>query len=578
VTNPAFVYFTTIKASTLNPMKIPHAAGKVGASLSSRLIPIFLFGFGLHGGAARGDIFTFDWNLLTGDYTASPPVLLDLNGDAVPKKIWGATGRIRGVPAGDFPVTSLWLAANYGSAQGYTEMQVAFELGTTDTSTPAVFELDQASFSNDPATGTAKMTYVPAGGAASVPVKYYLGGIDAASNEVLQHVATGYVTEVRLEMNAGLGWSGFGNFYFVSSVAALGPVTGTQAPLFAEVMALTGGSAPFRTPITVGDVDFDPVGQAKWLALGLPGQIADARVLGSIGAGHVGERSGVTQATGDLVLPSNGRLVDRDGDFFFDPRDLDPLGRWFDPPMVSEYSYRTRDGNSFSGVGLPLGIDTVDGKFTLWFDGTSRVVNEGDFFSFRDYRVGGGNLVRSFRITGIQPTVDAANSLAFPVRLAFWNGTSPVKTASFSIRPAVKYRPDNLIGPTWFISQARGNGIYNLTGTWQTLPMATTCSRRVSAYLRIQNDGEGPDRFLFRGTGSTLYPRISYYSGGVNRTGQVTTGTFRTAILTPGASQIVRVELQSLTASRYQRMVNLSSRSGNDGTKADMARILFLHR
>ncbi len=344
---------------------------------SSRFLFGLLVGFGLPAGAVRADSFAFEWYLLTGDYDASPPILLDLDGDPVPKRIWGAAGELSGAPPGDFPLTSSWLAANYGPLQGYVDMLVTFELGTADTSLAAAFELDQGSFSNDPATGTAKLTYLPAGGAPSVPVNFYLGGRDAGSNDDLQLVATGHVTEVELEMNSGLGWSGFGNFHIAAPVAALGPVTGTQAPLFAEVAGLVGGAAPFRTPITIGEIDYDAQGQAEWLALGLPGQIADARVLGALGAGYAGEPSGVTQATGDLILPSNGRLVDRDGEFYFDPRDLDPLGRWFDPPMVSEYSYRTRDGGSFSGVGLPVGIDTVDGKFTLWFDGTSRVVDEG---------------------------------------------------------------------------------------------------------------------------------------------------------------------------------------------------------
>jgi hypothetical protein len=548
---------------------------KRGARRSWLCAALFPF-LALSAGKVRADSFVFEWNLLTGDYGADP-VFLDLDGDAVPKKVWGALGEVGGVPQGDFPATSAWLFANYGPFQGYEDMIVSFRFGTADTSQPHVFELDPASFSSDPAKGTARMTYLPAGGAGSVPVSFYLGGRDSSQTEELQEVAKGHVTEVRLEMNPGLGWSGFGSFFFDESVAALGPGTMTQAPLFSEVAALVGSSAPFRMPITIGGLDFDAEAQEQWENDHPVGQVPDARVLLSLGAGYAGEPSGVTQSLADVILPSNGTLVSRDGEYHFDPRDLDRLGRWFDPPMVSEYSYRTRDGSSFSAVGLPEGIDTVDGKFTIWFDGTSRVVDEGVFFSFRDHRESGGNLVKSFRISGIEPEVDAADPQAFPIRLAFWNGSEPLRSASFSIRPAIVYQPDNLIGTSSSPARARGNGIYNRSGAGQSIRVVARGAKRVSAFLHMQNDGEASDRIRLRGTKGNRLVDVAYLSGG-NRTALVARGAFSTAALDPGRAQVVRINLRSSGKRRVSKTLSLLSTSRSDGAKVDLAKTRFFRR
>ncbi len=550
---------------------------RIAGFFQTRVSKTLLFGAWMAGwlGLARGDVFTFDWYLLTGDYTSSP-VYLDLDGDPVPKKVWGASGEVSGVAPGDFPLMTTWLAVNYGSQQGYSDVVVEFEFGTDDTGDPHVFELDGASFSNDPSQGTARMRYVPAGGVPSVPVMYYAGGIDSMGNVTRQIVASGYVTEIRLEMNPGLGWAGYGNFFFDAEVAALGPVTGTQAPLFDEIAILIKGDPPYRTPITITGLDFDSEGQSEWQLQHPTGQVPDATVLSAIGGGYAGEPSGVTQSVGDLILPSNGRLVDRDGVFHFDPNDLDDLGRWFDPPMVSEYSYATRDGSFFSAVGLPLGLDTVDGKFTLWFDGTSRVVDEGVFFSFRDYYAGGGGLVRSFRITDIEPTVDAADPRAFPIRLAFWNGTETVRSASFSIRPAVVYQPDMRIGKSPRPASSKGNDVYNRSGAGQSLRLVMSGTRGAVAFLRMENDGESADRLRLRGAGSDRRFEVTYLSDG-NRTSQVARGRFRTRVLEPKASQLVKIRLRPLAGRAFRKLSLLSTSTCAPGS-ADLARIFLSAR
>ncbi|MCB1203129.1 MAG: hypothetical protein KDN18_02635 [Verrucomicrobiae bacterium] len=538
--------------------------------LMAGVLPVIvLIIFGLQ---VRGDSFVFEWWVLTGDFSTLP-VYLDLNGDPVPQKVWGATGEVTGTPEGDFPQTEAWLEANYGTAQGFDEVTVTFEFGTADTSSPWVFELDPSSFSNDPANGTARITYLPAGGAPSMPVSFYAGGLDSGGNATVQLVAQGRVTELKMEMNPGLGWAGYGIFYLDSKVAASGPVTGTDAPLFEEVAALDGGSGPYRMPITIGGFDEDPAAFAEWQVQYPSGQIADPVIFSARGAGYAGEASGITQNVGDVKLPANLNLVDRDGEYHFDPKDLDELGRWFDPPFVEEYSYHTRDGSYFSGVQLPVGLDTVDGKFTIWFDGTSTEVNEGEFFSFRDHFSGGGNLVNSFRITGIGPAVDAADSEAFPVRLAFWDGSDPLTAASFSIRPAVRYQVDGLVSAKPSVSAAKGDGVYNRSGAGQTVKVIARNSRGVRAYLGIQNDGEGEDRFRLKGTRGNRSLKVSYISGG-NRTALVTRGKFRTDALDPGNYEVVRIDLKPLSG-RVKKKLSLLSTSAGDTTKSDLVKILF---
>jgi hypothetical protein len=519
----------------------------------------------------RADVFVFEWWLLTGDFSTAP--VLDLDGDPVPQKVWAAFGEVTGTDIGDFPLTTAWLEANYGEAQGYAEPTVTFDFGSADTGAPPAFVLDPASFSNNPADGTARMTYLPAGGAANVAASFSVGGIDSGGNRDLSVAVDAYITELKLEMNPALGWSGYGTFYFVANNPNTGPVTGTEDPLFEEVAAILGGGGPFRSPITIGGFEEDPVAFAEWQASHPTGQISDAAIFSANGGGYVGERSGVTQDPTDVKLPGNARLVERDGDYYFEPKDLDELGRWFDPPMVEEYGYRTLDGSYFSAVELPVGLDTIDGKFTLWFDGTSTEVPEGVFFSFRDHHVGGGNLVNSFRITGIGPAVDAADPEAFPVRLAFWDGSAPIKSARFAIRPAIDYQPDALVAAKSSVAAAKGDNLYNRTGAGQSLKVVSRGGKGVRVYLGLQNDGEGDDRIRLRGTAGNRGLKVAYTSGG-NRTTEVTRGRFRSTPLDPGDFDVVRIDLKPLSA-KVRKKLSLLSTSASDATKSDLAKVLF---
>lgn len=134
-----------------------------------------------------------------------------------------------------------------------------------------------------------------------------------------------------------------------------------------------------------------------------------------------------------------------------------PSGVWFDPPMADGFEYEMTPRNvrvgalsrvfpGMSGVGeaddavftsisgFPTGVD-ADDTFIVAVEGT--VLGEfspGDILQFSDYGEMLGDLlveggVRKFTISGIDPAVDSADPLAFPLKLDF--NTS---TASFEMR------------------------------------------------------------------------------------------------------------------------------------------------
>ncbi|MCP5541199.1 MAG: hypothetical protein H7A53_06180 [Akkermansiaceae bacterium] len=361
------------------------------------------------------DTFIFDWWLLSGEFDDN---YRDLDNEAVPTKVWGALGTVRNLVPGEFPDTATWLLANYGTLE---QPFVEFRLGTDDTSggSPPAFVLDTGSFSNDPANGVARMTYLPNGGV-PVPVVWYCGGENFdGGGHVEQLVATGTVSAIHLEQNPTLGWTGYGEFTLDAEVPALGPVTFTQCPLYTETAGLAGGGGPsYRIPIVIGEIDFDPGAQLDWQTGAPAGQVADATVLNSLGAGYAGEPSGVTRDPGDVFDPDNATLMGGGGVWQFSRDNLPRLGAWFDPPLVSEYRYYCTDA-LFTGVGLPTGIDTTDHQFELSFSGKKVTVAEGTFFVFP-------KPVREFKISDIEPVVDSADDQAFPVRLAFSAATASV--------------------------------------------------------------------------------------------------------------------------------------------------------
>lgn len=139
------------------------------------------------------------------------------------------------------------------------------------------------------------------------------------------------------------------------------------------------------------------------------------------------EPSPVTVATtfesseDDPILPTGG-LDPNSGGWPFNGVPGD--GQWFDPVAASGYLYETDGLSNFTDVGLPAGLGDADGFYTI-NDGINLpvAVAAGASHSFP-------TAVDKFTVTGIDPTVDGEDPLAFPTFLAF-----DQTTVSFTMTP-----------------------------------------------------------------------------------------------------------------------------------------------
>ncbi|MEQ8211485.1 MAG: hypothetical protein RH917_16795 [Lacipirellulaceae bacterium] len=142
--------------------------------------------------------------------------------------------------------------------------------------------------------------------------------------------------------------------------------------------------------------------------LGLEGFQGDSEISINLSLEHANE-----SIPGDT--PNNPMLPDgTDGPTF--QFENAPQSGWFDPPAASGYVYETDDASSFLAVGLPPLSAVADGDgFYEVFDldnGGSTTVAAGGFFFFP-------TPTTAFRVTGIDPTVDGGDPLAFPTFLTF---------------------------------------------------------------------------------------------------------------------------------------------------------------
>lgn len=105
-----------------------------------------------------------------------------------------------------------------------------------------------------------------------------------------------------------------------------------------------------------------------------------------------------------------------------------PGGNWFDPPIVSSFNFTAEPGSLFAHVlDFPTGFSN---PFIVSVGGTTLgQYLPGQSVDFSSYPGGG---VSNFVISGINPGVDAADPLGFPIKLDF---TTP--TASFSMTGVV---------------------------------------------------------------------------------------------------------------------------------------------
>ncbi|RYZ87909.1 MAG: hypothetical protein EOP06_11865 [Proteobacteria bacterium] len=107
-----------------------------------------------------------------------------------------------------------------------------------------------------------------------------------------------------------------------------------------------------------------------------------------------------------------------------------PSDRYLDPPMALGFDFTMQGPSLFTKIAaFPLGIDG-DGMFKIWVDGQSLgTFSETQTVDFQSLL---GRAVSAFRITGIDPAVESASPVAFPIKLSF---NTP--TASLTMSPVL---------------------------------------------------------------------------------------------------------------------------------------------
>ena len=92
-----------------------------------------------------------------------------------------------------------------------------------------------------------------------------------------------------------------------------------------------------------------------------------------------------------------------------------------------------------------------------------------------------------------------------------------------------------------------GDGVYNVSGDGQTLPVTVPVAQSVTLRLRFENDGNQPDDLEVKGVARTPAFKLKYTVGPaghtINVTDAVVAGTFRFASVDPGDARVIRVTL-----------------------------------
>jgi hypothetical protein len=130
--------------------------------------------------------------------------------------------------------------------------------------------------------------------------------------------------------------------------------------------------------------------------------------------------------------------------------------------------------------------------------------------------------------------------------------TQPVPvTATFA--PNVQADAQLSLGNGSFV----GDGIYNLTGAGQTVAIRQTRGTTRTFRVRVQNDGVGSDTVTISGTGSSSGFQVTYAMGSTDVTSRVTSGSFRTVVLAPGASVTLSLAVKVQSSTPHGRVKNL---------------------
>lgn len=122
----------------------------------------------------------------------------------------------------------------------------------------------------------------------------------------------------------------------------------------------------------------------------------------------------------------------------------------------------------------------------------------------------------------------------------------------------------------------KGDDVYNTTGQGQTRRASVAAGATATYFVSIENESPFPDAMRLRGTRGTTRYRIKYTKNGDGITGAVTSGTYTTPVLDPGATFTVKVQVTALAGAPRGSSITgtLLTKSDSDTSARDTVRFI----
>jgi hypothetical protein len=160
-------------------------------------------------------------------------------------------------------------------------------------------------------------------------------------------------------------------------------------------------------------------------------------------------------------------------------------------------------------------------------------------------------------------TFSVGGDLTDAVLNDFLLGNSGDDTVSLTLTTEDPFQPDAQIRGG-LASAYLGGGIYNQDGLGQTFGRKAKPGFGDQFNVKIENDGGCSDTFLVQGAGNYNKFKVTYWSGPLNVTPSVVSGTFQTGPLDPGSSELLRVFIYTVRGVRIgTSMTDLISVTSN---------------
>jgi uncharacterized membrane protein len=136
------------------------------------------------------------------------------------------------------------------------------------------------------------------------------------------------------------------------------------------------------------------------------------------------------------------------------------------------------------------------------------------------------------------------------------------------------YRPDGMIKRATSTETFVGNNIYNTTGANQTRGWSAARGRTREFSVKFGNDGNVGDSYVIKGCGSSAGFTVKYFRGATGITQAVTSGTYRTAQLSAGATTTItlRIHVTSTATMGATKGCVVRAVSGAQNTRVDAAK------